>query len=63
MIRQPEIYTANRRELNEILMPDGRYVPARPKGHNIYPIKHRFITAFNVLIGKYDALKWIDKIV
>lgn len=35
---------------------DDAWVPARP--HQLYSVKYRLAMAWNVLIGKYDALDW-----
>lgn len=40
---------------------NGIWIPARPLGHNIYPLMSRFKTAWRVLIGKYDALNWEEE--
>jgi len=39
---------------------DGRYVAARPMGHTLFPWAWRWVVAYRVFIGKYDALRWED---
>ena len=63
--RQPMIYPANRRTLFgmlnfEIKTKDGIYTLKRPTKVDFLPWKWRWRVAWNVLIGKYDALEWED---
>jgi len=61
-VRQPEIYTANTlRQWGEEVPKERNgnyYIPARPVGHNLYPVLHRLKVAWQVFIGKYDAVNW-----
>lgn len=62
--RQPDIYTASRKSLDNILCmtcekENGDWEPVRPYPHNAWSFKYRWKLAYNVLIGKYDVLKWI----
>ena len=62
-MRQPEIYTPEHiKNWNTDTDRDhGRWVPARPVGHNLYKFRHRVKAAFCVFIGRYDALNWEEK--
>ena len=57
---QPELYTASRLQSWDVAMqlPNGRYIPARPEGHNLYSFAHRVKIAFRVFTGQYDAVDW-----
>jgi len=64
-MRQPEIVTSNtvrNWSIDKEVTNEYGYkywVPARPESLNcIRPFWHRFMVAWLVLIGKYDALKW-----
>lgn len=39
-------------------LPDGRWVNARPDGHNLCSFWLRLRTAWRVFTGRYDALRW-----
>mgnify|MGYP005993533111 CR=1 FL=1 len=39
---------------------DGRWLPARPLDHSLFP-RLRIVEAWRVLIGRYDALDWEDQ--
>jgi hypothetical protein len=60
MIRQPDIYTVQEIQSWSVdkEMETGRWVPARPMGHNVWSWTLRWKLAWKVLIGKYDALTW-----
>jgi hypothetical protein len=57
--RQPELYSAKQLvKWNVQRERNGEWIPARPIGHNVWKAKYRWMLAWNVLIGKYDALNW-----
>ena len=62
--RQPEIHTPA--QINNWSVSrqtkTGSYIPARSYGHNLWPLKWRWIVAWNVLIGKLDALDWQEEV-
>lgn len=60
MTRQPILYTPSEIKDWDISSQTkaGKWVPARPLGHNLYPILHRWKLAYLVLTGKADALYW-----
>ena len=65
-MRQPDIYIASKGCLKGIMscvteVDNGIWEPARPIAHNAFSILWRWKLAFYVLIGKYDAFKWIEK--
>jgi hypothetical protein len=60
MSRQPNRYTAQQIKdwcTSEEAAP-GIWQPARPYGHNMFPILHRWKLALDVLTGRADALYW-----
>jgi len=62
MRRQPIIYTANNiKQWDCDIESENGWIPARPIGHNLYPILYRFYVAWLVLVGEYDALNWEEK--
>ena len=63
MNRQPDMYLVKdikawdtTRETKK-----GKWVPARPYGHNAFGFTWRFKLAWDVLTGKADALFWDEK--
>jgi hypothetical protein len=59
-MRQPEVYTPlDLKNWNvDTRLTDGRYVPARPMGHNLYGFVHRWKLAWRVFTGKLDTVDW-----
>jgi len=59
-MRQPVIYTAETIKKWDVdtECSKGVWKPARPCGHNMFSIIHRFKLACLVLLGKYDVLNW-----
>ena len=57
---QPNAYSAS--ELKEwnttVGLKGGGCIPARPDGGHDYEWERRWVLAYKVLIGKYDALSW-----
>lgn len=61
MIRQPEVYTANQIRFWNCEVQNkkiGKWIPARPIGHNCYAFLWRWGIALKVLFGIYDAIDW-----
>jgi len=59
-MRQPIIYTAETIKNWDIdkNTVSGKWIPARPYGHNLFSLFYRFKLIFLVFIGKYDVLNW-----
>jgi len=56
---KPEQYTARMIKRWDVYTEScGVWLPARPEGHNCWSWQHRWICAWNVLIGRADALYW-----
>lgn len=63
-MRLPEIYKADviRNWDCEKELSSGKWVPARPYGHNAFSWLWRWKVTWGVLTGKYDALDWEEEI-
>lgn len=62
-MRQPDIWSSIEiiRWQNMQLSKGFGWVPSRPLASNcILPWYHRFKVAWLVLIGNYDAIKWVE---
>lgn len=59
-MRTPIIYTPEVLKAWEVSagLADGRWVAARPYGHNMCSFWLRLRTAWRVFTGRYDALRW-----
>lgn len=58
-MRQPVKYSAlNINKWDTHTCVNGKWIPARPVGHNCHGFLHRWKIAYLVLIGRYDAVDW-----
>jgi hypothetical protein len=55
------LYTADSIAESDSAFVDGRWVMARPINYKYESVLERIKQAYNVLIGKYDSIKWIGQ--